>query len=164
MVLLITDSASGAECARMLSSATHAKTEVAPDMRTALHRLREKEYRAVVLDDSMTATGSSQLDVLQKHLGMAVPVFVNFAISAKERVVRDVAMALRRVENEKQFARRSVEWELRSQLKADLTGILLSAQQALGTEGLPDQAEGKLKNVCELAERMRLRLTAAGGD
>ncbi|MGH9642142.1 MAG: hypothetical protein ACRD3Q_06915 [Terriglobales bacterium] len=148
----------------MLTAATHAKTEIAPDMRTALHRLREKEYRAVVLDDSMSQTGSAQLDVLHKHLGMAVPVFVNFAISAKERVVRDVATALRRVDTEKQFVRRSVEWELRSQLKADLTGIMLSAQQALGTDGLPRDAETKLKSVCELADRMRLRLSAAGGD
>ena len=164
MVLLITDSPSASECARLLASTTHAKAEVAADMRTALHRLREKEYGAVVLDDSMAETGSAQLDVLHKHLGMAVPVFVNFAISAKERVVRDVATALRRVATEKQFVRRSVEWELRSQLKADLTGILLSAQQALGTDGLPAEAETKLKNVCELADRMRLRLSAAGGD
>lgn len=163
MVLLITDCSSAPECARMITSATRAKTEIASNIRAALHRLREKEYRAVVLDDSMSETESGQLDVLHKHLGAAVPVFVNFAVSGKERVVRDVATALRRVENEKQFARRSVEWELRSQLKADLTGILLSAQQALETPSLPSAAEGKLKNVCELAERMKLRV-AAGGD
>lgn len=164
MVLLITDSTIAPECARMLTSATHLKTEVAPDMRTALNRLREKEYRAVVLDDSMADTSSSKLDVVVKHLGTAVPVFVNFGVSAKERVVRDISTALKRVETEKQFARRSVEWELRSQLKADLTGILLSAEQALTAAGLPADVQAKLKSVCELVDRMKLRLTAGVAD
>jgi hypothetical protein len=164
MVLLITDCAIGPECARLLTAATKVKTDVAPNMRVALTRLREKEYRAVVLDDSMSETSSSQFDVVVKHLGTAVPVFVNFAISAKERVIRDVTTALRRVEAEKQLARRSVEWELRSQLKADLTGILLSAEQALTAEALPAVAEAKLKSVRELAERIRVRLSAAGPE
>jgi len=161
MILLITASANGPECARALLAAAHAKTEVAPDIRTALNRLRENEYTAVVIDESMADASASQLEVVFKHLGTAVPVFVNLGISRKDRVVRDVVTALRRVEQEKSFARRSVEWELRSQLKGDLTGILLSAQQALNVPTLPSAAETKLKSVCELADRMRTRLSTA---
>ena len=161
MILLITASANGPECARALLAAAHAKTEVAPDIRTALNRLRENEYTAVVIDESMADASASQLEVVFKHLGTAVPVFVNLGISRKDRVVRDVVTALHRVEQEKSFARRSVEWELRSQLKGDLTGILLSAQQALNVPTLPSAAETKLKSVCELADRMRTRLSTA---
>jgi hypothetical protein len=161
MILLITASANGPECARSLLATAHAKTEVAPDIRTALNRLRENEYTAVVIDESMADASASQLEVVFKHLGTAVPVFVNLGISRKDRVVRDVVTALRRVEQEKSFARRSVEWELRSQLKGDLTGILLSAQQALDVPTLPSAAETKLKSVCELADRMRIRLSTA---
>ncbi|HEY5164284.1 MAG TPA: hypothetical protein VII81_14840 [Terriglobales bacterium] len=161
MILLITASANGPECAKALLATAHAKTEVAPDIRTALNRLRENEYTAVVIDESMADASASQLEVVFKHLGTAVPVFVNLGISRKDRVVRDVVTALRRVEQEKSFARRSVEWELRSQLKGDLTGILLSAQQALDVPTLPSAAETKLKSVCELADRMRIRLSTA---
>ncbi len=164
MILLLTASVNGQDCARALLSAAHAKTEVAPDVRTALNRLRESEYTTVVIDESMPQTPAAQIDVLLKHLGTAVPVFVNLAISGKERIARDVVTAIRRVEQEKTLARRSVEWELRSQLKADLTGVLLSAQQALAVEALPSAAEAKINTVCELADRMRLRLSAANGD
>jgi hypothetical protein len=134
------------------------------DVRTALNHLRESEYTAVVLDESMPDASGSLMEVLLKHVGTAVPVFVNLGVARKDRIVRDVTTALRRVDQEKDFARRSVEWELRSQLKADLTGILLSAQQALSAPALPSIVETKLKSVCELADRMRVRLSAAGGD
>lgn len=164
MILLVTASVNGPDCARMLFSAAHVRAEVAPDVRTAITHLRETEYLAVVIDESMTEASVAQIDVLLKHLGTAVPVFVNMAISGKDRVARDVTTALRRVAQEKDLARRSVEWELRSELKADLTGILLSAQQALAVATLPSAAEAKMKTICELADRMRLRLSAAGAD
>jgi hypothetical protein len=161
MILLITASANGPECAKALVSAARAKTEIARDLLTALNRLRENEYTAVVIDESMTDASGKQLEVLFKHLGTAVPLFVNLGISRKERVVREVVTALQRLEQEKTLARRSVEWELRSQLKGDLTGILLSAQEALETPTLPGSAAAKLKSVCELADRMRTRLSTA---
>ena len=164
MILLITESSSGAECARALATVAHDKAEVVHDVKSALSHLREKEYQAVILDDSTAESASTQVDVLLKHLGTAVPLFVNFGVSGKERLVRDVSTALRRLETEKALARRSVEWELRSQLKADLTGIVLTAQQALGLADLPAGAEAKLKSVCELAERMKLRLSAPAAD
>ena len=163
MILLITASSNGGECARALVNAAHMKAEVALDIRKALNRLRESEFRMVVLDESMADGSAPQMDVLLKHLGTAVPVFVNLGLSSKERVVRDVLTALRRVEEEKAFARRSVEWELCSQLKADLAGMLLSAEQALTVAELPGSAAIKLKNICELAERMKVRLSAAAG-
>ena len=159
MILLVTASVNGPECASALSAAAQVKTELAVDVRGALNRLRETEFRAVVIDESISDIPAGQLDVLLKHVGTAVPVFVNLAISRKERVVRDVLIALRRLDQEKEFAKRSVEFDLRCQLKADLTGILLAAQQALAA-GPPNGADAKIKTVCELAERMRLRLSA----
>ena len=161
MILLVTTSANGPECARALLGASRVKTEVAPDVQTAVNRLRECEYTAVVIDDNVANASPSQLDILFKHLGTAVPVFVNLGISRKERVARDVVAAVRRLEQEKQVARRSVEWELRSELRGDVGGILLSAQQALELPALPCAAVAKLKNVCELADRIRTRLSAS---
>ena len=164
MILLVTGSAHGQECAKALLAATRIKTELAPDIRTALNRLREDSFSAVVLDESLTEISGNQIETLLKQLNTAVPVFVNLAISRMERVSRDVVAALRRVEQERSIARKAVEWELRSQLKGELTGILLWTQQALSVPALPAAAETKLKSVYELADRMRTRLGAAAGE
>jgi hypothetical protein len=161
MILLITNSSNGQECAKALLAATRIKTEVAADIRTALGRLRDQEFSAVVIDESLLDPGSKSLDMLVKHAGRAVPVFVNLAVSRMERVVRDVQAALRRVEQERSIARQAAESELRSELKGELTGILLWTQQALEDPGLSSSAESKLKCVFEAADKMRSRLGAA---
>lgn len=158
MILLITSSAHAQSCAKALLASTRIKTEVVPEVRTALNRLREDSFSAVVLDESLLEPSAKQIDILLKHLGTAVPVFVNLGISRTDRVVRDVLLALRRVDQERVLARKAVEWELRSQLKGELTGILLWTQQAMAVPSLPAAAETKLKSVVELADRMRSRL------
>jgi hypothetical protein len=158
MILLITSSAHGQSCAKALLASTRIKTELVADVRTALNRLREDSFSAVVLDESLLEASAKQIDILLKHLGTAVPVFVNLGVSRTDRVVRDVLLALRRVDQERALARKAVEWELRSQLKGELTGILLWTQQAMAVPSLPTAAETKLKSVVELADRMRTRL------
>ncbi len=158
MILLITNSSLGQECAAALLAATRLPTELARDIRAALIRLREKEFTAVVLDESLLEPSAKTIDLLVKHLGRAVPVFVNLAVSRMERVIRDVQAALRRADQERSLARTAVEADLRSQIKGELTGILLWTQQALETPALPSAAEAKLKSVYEVADKIRARL------
>ena len=49
---------------------------------------------------------------------------------------------------------------LRNELKAELTGILLSSQMALAIPAIPAGAQTKLRSVCALAEKMKQRLEA----
>ncbi len=161
MILLITTSARGQECAKALLAATRLKTEMVSDVRSALVRLGEQEFSAVVMDESLLEPSAKTIDLLVKHLGRAVPIFMNLAVSRMERVVRDVQAALRRAEQERSVARHVVESELRSQLKGELTGILLWTQQALETPALPSGAQSKLRSVYETAEKMRTQLGAA---
>jgi hypothetical protein len=161
MILLITNSSRGQECATTLLAATRIKTELAPDIRTALARLRDQEFSAVVIDESLLEPSAKSIDMLIKHLGRAVPVFVNLAVSRLERVVRDIQAALRRAEQERSMARVAVESDLRSQLRGELTGILLWTQQALELPALPAAAESKLRSVYEVADKMRERLGLA---
>jgi hypothetical protein len=51
--------------------------------------------------------------------------------------------------------RKAAQSELRSQLKDELTGILLWSDEALGVAGLPPAAEAKVRSICELAGRTR---------
>ncbi|MBZ5629439.1 MAG: hypothetical protein LAO06_11310 [Acidobacteriia bacterium] len=161
MILLITTSAHGQECTVALLAATRIKTELARDIRTALVRLREQEFAAVVIDESLLEPSAKTIDMLVKHLGRAAPIFVNLAVSRMERVVRDVQAALRRAEQERSLARHAAEADLRSQLRGELTGILIGTQQALETPALPSAAEAKLKSVYEMADKIRSRLGVA---
>lgn len=158
MILLLTNSSHGQECATALLAATRIKTELAPDIQTALARLRDAEFTAVVIDESLLEPSAKSLDMLVKHLGRSVPVFVNLAVSRLERVVRDVQAALQRAEKERSVARQAVEFDLRGELRGELTGILLWTQQALELPALPAAAESKLKSVYETADKMRARL------
>ncbi|MGI9104003.1 MAG: hypothetical protein ACR2IF_16300 [Terriglobales bacterium] len=162
MILLITTSAHGQECATAIRAATRRNTELTVDIRTAIARLQEREFSAVVIDESLLEPSAKHIDVLIKHAGTAVPIFVNLAISRMDRVVRDVGAALRRADQERSIARKAAETELRSQFKGELTGILLWTQQALELPSLPAAAQSKLKSVYEVADRMRTRLDAAG--
>jgi hypothetical protein len=86
------------------------------------------------------------------------PVFVNFAISGADRLVRDVLAALSRREKESVLATKAAETELRSELNGAVTGILLSSELALALPSLPVGVVNKLQPVHELALQMRTRL------
>jgi hypothetical protein len=161
MILLITASVHAEECATALQRATRKKIVLAADFRSAFTHLREEEFSAVVIDESLLETRGS-LESLLKNLGAAAPVFVNLAVSRAERLVRDVVAALRRVEQERYLARKAAEWELRGALKSELTGILLSTEQALAAPSLPAGVESKLRSVHELAQKMRAQLDSPG--
>jgi len=161
MILLITNSTHGQECATTLLAATRIKTEIAREVRTALARLREQEFDAVVIDESLLDPTAKTVDMLVKYSGRAVPIYLNLAVSRKERVARDVQAALRRAEQERQLVRHAAEFDLRGELKDELTGILLSIQQALETPALPAAAEVKLQTVGQMADKIRERLGVA---
>jgi hypothetical protein len=160
MNLLITSSAHGQDCATALLAATKIKTAVVPDVRTALARLREEEFSAVVVDESLFDASAKQMDVLLKHLGTAVPVFVNLATSRADRVVRDAQAALQRLECERAQARKAAAQELRGRFKDELTGILLWSEESLSMPAMPAPAQARIKLLRELAERMRAGLGA----
>jgi hypothetical protein len=161
MILLITHPALGQECAAALTASTRIETEIAREVSTALVRLREQEFDAVVIDESLLDPSAKTFDMVVKYSGRAVPIYLNLAVCRKERVVRDVQGALRRAEQERQLARHAAEFDLRGQLRDALTGILLSTQQALETPSLPSAAEAKLQVVCQMADKIRERLGIA---
>jgi hypothetical protein len=112
----------------------------------------------VVLDDAMVDADPDAVDILLNTSGMAVPVYVNLALSNSARVVREVRLALRRHDAARTIAMRAAESLLRSELRGAVTGILLSTELVLDSQELPFEAEEKLKLVCQLATQIRGRL------
>ena len=69
-----------------------------------------------------------------------------------------VTLAMRHRERDRDSAAKAAAKLLRSELRGELTGIMLAAHQALETHELPPSAVHKLELLCQAAERMRLRL------
>ena len=96
MILLITPSARAQDCAKALHEATQETTQVADTLRQALAHLRAQEFSAVVIDQSFLETEPDESETVLEHIGMAIPVHINFAISGMERLIREIRAALYR--------------------------------------------------------------------
>ncbi|HZQ23543.1 MAG TPA: hypothetical protein VFA89_12180 [Terriglobales bacterium] len=161
MILLITPFAKVQQCQPHLEQATRQPLHVCESLRQAIVRLRCEEYSAVVIDESLLEAEPEESEALLHHMGTAMPVPVNFAVSGMERLIRQVNAALSRRRREEQVARQAVERSLFSELKEPVTAMLLSCELALQVPGLPAAATERIKAVHDLARGLRARLTAA---
>lgn len=144
----------------MLKEATGEETQWAEDLPQAFSRLREQVYSTVVLDQFLLENDPSESDQLLEHLGTAYPVYVNFAVSGKQRLLREVRSALHRRRREEEQARRSVEQQIRSEMCESLTALLLSCELAMAVPEVPPPAAEKIRIIDDLARGMRARLGA----
>jgi len=158
MILLITPSARGQECAQALLATTTLPTHVASTLHAAVAKLREQEYSAVVIDQCLMEAEPDEGELMLQHLGSAFPVYVNCAISGIERVVREVRSALSRRVREEEVARASAARILWSELKENVTAILLSCDLVLASKDVPAHMASKIQVIHELATCMRGKL------
>ncbi|MDT8070778.1 MAG: hypothetical protein ROO76_21670 [Terriglobia bacterium] len=158
MILLITSSKRAPEYVVTLEHEVGEEAEIADTTKRALAQLRNGEYSTVVIDEAFVESEPEAIEMLLRHAGMAVPVYVNLAISGPQRVVREVKLTLRRQEESRLIAIRAAESLLRTELRGAVTGILLSTELALRTPDLPGEAADKMRSVCQLAAEIRSRL------
>ena len=158
MILLITPSVRGQECAQALLATTTLNTHVASTLQAAVAKLREHEFSAVVIDQCLMEAEPDAGELMLQHLGAAFPVYVNCAISGIERVVREVRSALSRRVREEEIARASASRAIRSELKESVTAILLSCDLVLASKEVPADMAGKIQVIHDLATLMRLKL------
>jgi hypothetical protein len=158
MILLISAAKNAATCVSAVEKNTGERVQLVTSLAAGASVLRTSEFSAVVVDQAFVDLNPVSADVLWKHTGTAIPVFVNFAISGAERLVRDVRAALSRREKERILATNAVEAVVRSELNGAVTGILLSSELALALPALPEGVVDKLQSVHELALQMRTRL------
>lgn len=164
MILLITHSAKAEECAAAFQEATNEPVQTASSLRQAVIQLRAQEYSVVVIDQSTQDAEPDEGEMLLQHIGAAMPVYVNFAISGIERVLREVRAALCRRRREVQMARQGAEMALRSELKGTVTALLLSCEMALQVPNLPKVAEAKVQAAHDLARELRTKIGMGAGE
>lgn len=160
MILLITPSSRAEDCAAALQQAIHHPVQICRTLQEATLLLRENEFLAVVLDQLALEVEPDEGDVLHAHLGSSIPVYVNFAINSRQRVVHDLEAALRRRAADEQLARLSAQQTLRNELNETITAMLLSCDLLGASPALPELAKEKLRGVQELAGRLQLQLGA----
>jgi hypothetical protein len=158
MILLVTSSNRRGECGQALEQSVGETVEVCETVRKAASMLRSNEYSAVILDDPMVEVDGDALESLLNNMGLAVPVYVNLAISNADRITRELRLAMRRNRESRLIAIRAAESQLRSEIRDAVTGILLSTELAMRTPEMPPEAVEKLTAVCQLASSIRSRL------
>lgn len=161
MILLVTTSSRAKECATALEQGTGHKTHLASSVPQAVSKLQAADYEGLAIDQSVLESDFRAFDTLLNRCGIAMPLHVNLALHSTERVVREVQVALRRAEKEKQVATRIAGQLLRNQLRGELTGILLNSDLALRQTAISPEVAEKLKSVKQLAEKMRAQLQIA---
>jgi len=158
MILLITPSARGQQCADSLNAATGRETHWAQNLQEAATRLREQIYSAAVIDQFLLETEPEESDQMIEHLGTAFPVYVNFAVTGMERLVREVRSALHRRKREETAARRAVAEQMHSEMRETLTAMLLSCELAMSVPDVPGPAAERIRAIDNLARELRMRL------
>jgi hypothetical protein len=158
MILLITSLAKAQDCAQALQETTAEPVHVTATLPEALAQLQAHEFSAVLLDQLLLGAEPDDAETIFKHMGTAVPVFSNFAISGIERVSRELRSALHRRKRELLAARQDAGQALRSELRGSITALLLSCEMALGVPNLPLLAEAKMRAVNALAKEIRAKL------
>ncbi len=162
MILLITTSACGQECVAAMNKACEQDVHLTTTVRDALSCVHANEYNAVVIDQNVLESDPLAIETVIRNARLAVPVYVNFALQGRDRVVRDTQMSLRRAQAERLIAMRAASDMLQSKLNGTVAGILLSSELTLSVPGLPSAAEVKIRFIHELAKSLRRQLEEHG--
>jgi hypothetical protein len=141
-----------------LTAETSQETQWAQSLQAAATRLREETYAVAVIDQLLLETEPEESDQMIEHLGHAFPVYINFAVTGMERLLREVRLALHRRKREENAAVRKVVEQLGSEMRESLTAVMLSCELAMAVPDVPAPAAQKIQAIDNLARAMRLRL------
>jgi signal transduction histidine kinase len=163
-ILLVTGIEGARNCADVLAKHLNTEVEVAEGRKAALAALRQREFAAVVVDETVTACDPAAAEAIWERSGLAIPVQINFALSGAERLIREIKAALQRREREQLIARRAAAAAVESELKTTLAGLLLQSQLALSSSEAGTPVAERLQMVTSLAGDLRRQLSATAGS
>jgi len=163
-ILLVTGIEGARNCADVLAKHLDMEVEVAEGRKAALAALRQREFAAVVVDETVTACDPAAAEAIWERSGLAIPVQINFALSGAERLIREIKAALQRREREQLIARRAAAAAVEAELNTTLAGLLLQSQLALSSSEAGTPVAERLQMVTNLAGDLRRQLSATAGS
>ena len=159
-ILLVTGIEGARNCADVIGRHLEMEVVVAEGRKAALALLRQREFSAVVVDETIAACDPACADAIWDHAGLAIPMQINFALSGAARLVREIRAALHRREREQKLAWRAAAVAVESELKSTVAGLLLHSQLALSSSDAASPVAERLKLVASLAGDLRRQLSA----
>jgi hypothetical protein len=159
-ILMVTGIEGARTCADVLARHLGMEVEVADGRKAALAILRQKEFAAVVVDDSIAECDPAAADSMWERAGLAIPLQINFALSGTARLIRDVRAALNRREREQTLARKAATAAIETELKSTVAGLLLQSELALSGSDANSPVTERLRIVANLAGDLRRQLAA----
>ena len=157
MNLLVSASPANLQCAKVIEEATQVRTSLCPDVRKAAAMARDNEYAIVIVDSAAMYEDQSFADQVFRNAPLAVAVEINTALMNSARIVSEVRSAVARVDRAKQTGFRQATRQAYNEFKGEITGISVAADLALRAAESPMFREEKLKDIDQLATRMRSR-------
>jgi hypothetical protein len=158
MILFISPYQNAQHCATLIERATREEVKTVDSLRLALAALRNQEFTAVVGDENLLECSPGAIDAVVERIQSAIPVFLDMACMRAERISKHVELAIRRRELEYKTARDLAIAELHSELKSEVTGLLITSEMAMKYGNVPHAVAEKLVTVLETAKRIRAKL------
>jgi N-dimethylarginine dimethylaminohydrolase len=160
MILIVTPNLGTDQCTA-LGLAVGEEVVVAHSLRQAATFLRADSYLVVVLDQYLLESEPEETETVMRHLGTAIPLQVNLALSGVKRFSSEVRAALKRRKREEVAARNAAVSTLRCELNGTVTALLLSCELALSAPDMPSSALEKLQSTHELVRNLRSQLESS---
>ena len=157
-ILMVTGIEGARNCADAVSRQLGMEVEVAEGRRSAIAALRQREFAAVIVDETTAECDPAAADAIWEKAGAAIPLQVNFALSGTARLVREIRAALHRREREQLVAHRAAAAAVEAELKSTVAGLLLHSQLALSSSDASSPVTEKLKIVADLVADLRRQL------
>lgn len=159
-ILMVTGIEGARNCADVVAKHLGMEVEVADGRKSALVVLRQKEFAAVVVDDTIAECDPAAADAVWERAGLAIPLQVNFALSGADRLIRDIRSALARRDREQTLARKAAAAAIETELKSTVAGLLLQSELALSGSDANSPVTERLRIVADLAGNLRRQLAA----
>jgi hypothetical protein len=160
-ILLVTGVEGARNCADVIAKHLEMDVEVADGRKAALALLRQREFAAVVVDETVAGCDPAAAEAIWERAGLAIPLQINFAVSGAARLIREIRAALHRREREQMLARKAAAAAVELELKTTVAGLLLQSQLALSSSEPASPVAEKLRMVASLAGDLRRQLSAA---
>jgi hypothetical protein len=158
MILVVTPNLAANECAETLRQTTGEQIVMASSLREATTLLRTECYLAVVLDQYLLETEPEEAETVMRHLGTAIPLPVNLAISGAARLGREIRAVVQRRQREEAAARRAAVISLQCELNGTVTALLLCCELALAQPGLSATAAENIESAHGLVKKLRVQM------
>jgi signal transduction histidine kinase len=163
-ILMVAGIEGARNCADVVAQHLGMDVEVADGRKAALAILRQREFLAVVVDETIAECDPVAADSIWERAGLAIPVQINFALAGSARLIREIRAALRRRDREQTLARQAAVAAIESELKSTVAGLLLQSELALSSSDAGSPVAERLRMVADLAGNLRTKLSAPAAN